>query len=229
MNTDFLWLFDDIDIFILITVCYWILPYSGYISNSSFTIFVVAGWPAKNASLYYKSWIQRYKHGFPSFSSDFTSGCEILLFIWQLINKACAAVMVSGAHLRFPSFNLNLSWTVGSGNGEVTLWEIGLRERLVSKPFKIWEMTNFPLPFQVLIHLRIWSLRNVLSMLFLKYAVLFVECICFILHFSGAKFITSLECLIHWSSETMLWSWFDYVNEPAIVGEFCQVLITNTS
>ncbi|KAL5228439.1 hypothetical protein ABZP36_016704 [Zizania latifolia] len=29
---------------------------------------------------------------------------------------------------------------VGSANGEVTLWEIGLRERLFSKPFKIWDM-----------------------------------------------------------------------------------------
>lgn len=30
---------------------------------------------------------------------------------------------------------------VGSGNGEVTLWEIGLREKFVSKPFKIWDIT----------------------------------------------------------------------------------------
>nr|XP_010938347.1 protein TPR1 isoform X2 [Elaeis guineensis] len=37
---------------------------------------------------------------------------------------------------------------VGSGNGEVTLWEVGLRERLVSKPFKIWEMTAFSPQFQ---------------------------------------------------------------------------------
>ncbi|XP_010245461.1 PREDICTED: protein TPR1-like isoform X2 [Nelumbo nucifera] len=37
---------------------------------------------------------------------------------------------------------------VGSGNGEITLWELGLRERLISKPFKIWEMTSCSLPFQ---------------------------------------------------------------------------------
>ncbi|XP_057957673.1 topless-related protein 2 [Malania oleifera] len=30
---------------------------------------------------------------------------------------------------------------VGCSNGEITLWEIGSRERLVSKPFKIWDMT----------------------------------------------------------------------------------------
>ncbi|XP_010259449.1 PREDICTED: protein TPR1 isoform X3 [Nelumbo nucifera] len=40
---------------------------------------------------------------------------------------------------------------VGSGNGEITLWEIGIRERLVSKPFKIWEMANCSLPFQAAI------------------------------------------------------------------------------
>ncbi|KAF8387763.1 hypothetical protein HHK36_026418 [Tetracentron sinense] len=37
---------------------------------------------------------------------------------------------------------------VGSGNGEITLWEIGLRERLWSKPFKIWEATACSLAFQ---------------------------------------------------------------------------------
>ncbi|XP_010921588.1 protein TPR1 isoform X1 [Elaeis guineensis] len=37
---------------------------------------------------------------------------------------------------------------VGSGNGEVTLWEVGLRERLVSKPFKIWDMTALSSQFQ---------------------------------------------------------------------------------
>lgn len=41
-------------------------------------------------------------------------------------------------------------WTVGSNNGEVTLWELGLRERVISKPFKIWDMTTRPLAFQVL-------------------------------------------------------------------------------
>ncbi|XP_077213919.1 protein TPR1-like isoform X2 [Tasmannia lanceolata] len=40
---------------------------------------------------------------------------------------------------------------VGSGNGEITLWEIGLRERLASKPFKIWDMAACSLPFQAAI------------------------------------------------------------------------------
>ncbi|KAF7817952.1 topless-related protein 3-like [Senna tora] len=37
---------------------------------------------------------------------------------------------------------------VGSNNGEITLWEIGLRERLVSKPFKIWDMSACSLACQ---------------------------------------------------------------------------------
>ncbi|CAL5194794.1 unnamed protein product [Lathyrus oleraceus] len=37
---------------------------------------------------------------------------------------------------------------VGSNNGEISLWEIGLRERLVSKPFKIWDISACSLPFQ---------------------------------------------------------------------------------
>ncbi|KAJ0092037.1 hypothetical protein Patl1_24978 [Pistacia atlantica] len=38
---------------------------------------------------------------------------------------------------------------VGCGDGEITLWEVGLRERLVSKPFKIWESSNCSMPLQV--------------------------------------------------------------------------------
>ncbi|KAK6242997.1 hypothetical protein QUC31_009406 [Theobroma cacao] len=39
---------------------------------------------------------------------------------------------------------------VGSANGEITLWELGMRERLVTKPFKIWEMSTCSLTFQAL-------------------------------------------------------------------------------
>ncbi|XVF31428.1 hypothetical protein REPUB_Repub16aG0145200 [Reevesia pubescens] len=39
---------------------------------------------------------------------------------------------------------------VGSANGEITLWELGMRERLISKPFKIWEMSSCSMPFQAL-------------------------------------------------------------------------------
>uniref|UniRef100_A0A1D1XIF7 Topless-related protein 2 n=1 Tax=Anthurium amnicola TaxID=1678845 RepID=A0A1D1XIF7_9ARAE len=40
---------------------------------------------------------------------------------------------------------------VGSGNGEITLWEIDLREGLVSKPFKIWDMAAHSIAFQTTI------------------------------------------------------------------------------
>lgn len=39
---------------------------------------------------------------------------------------------------------------VGSANGEITLWELGMRERLVSKPFKIWEMSACSMTFQAM-------------------------------------------------------------------------------
>ncbi|XP_059648466.1 topless-related protein 3-like [Cornus florida] len=37
---------------------------------------------------------------------------------------------------------------VGSSSGEITLWEVAMREKLLSKPFKIWDMTPFSLAFQ---------------------------------------------------------------------------------
>ncbi|KAA8545214.1 hypothetical protein F0562_019998 [Nyssa sinensis] len=37
---------------------------------------------------------------------------------------------------------------VGSSNGEITLWEVGMREKLVSKPFKIWDISACTLAFQ---------------------------------------------------------------------------------
>ncbi|KAJ0979858.1 hypothetical protein J5N97_015332 [Dioscorea zingiberensis] len=37
---------------------------------------------------------------------------------------------------------------VGTRNGESTLWEIGLRERLVSKPFEIWDIASCSAQFQ---------------------------------------------------------------------------------
>ncbi|KAJ4957139.1 hypothetical protein NE237_013922 [Protea cynaroides] len=40
---------------------------------------------------------------------------------------------------------------VGSGNGEITLWEIGSHKRLVVKPFKIWDISACSLQFQAAI------------------------------------------------------------------------------
>lgn len=44
-------------------------------------------------------------------------------------------------------YNFNL--VVGSVNGEITLWEVGSREKLTSKSFKIWDMSTCSLSFQV--------------------------------------------------------------------------------
>ncbi|EPS64433.1 hypothetical protein M569_10348, partial [Genlisea aurea] len=37
---------------------------------------------------------------------------------------------------------------VGCNNGDITLWEAGIREKLISKPFKIWDMQACSLSFQ---------------------------------------------------------------------------------
>ncbi|EOY11575.1 TOPLESS-related 2, putative [Theobroma cacao] len=39
---------------------------------------------------------------------------------------------------------------VGSANGEITLWELGMRAKLVTRPFKIWEMSTCSMTFQAL-------------------------------------------------------------------------------
>lgn len=42
-------------------------------------------------------------------------------------------------------------FAVGCADGEITLWEVGLRERIVSKPFKIWNLSSCSVLLQVLI------------------------------------------------------------------------------
>ncbi|KAK6288586.1 hypothetical protein POUND7_000127, partial [Theobroma cacao] len=39
---------------------------------------------------------------------------------------------------------------VGSVIGEITLWELGMRDKLVTKPFKIWEMSTCTTTFKAL-------------------------------------------------------------------------------
>lgn len=121
--------------------------YSGYISCSYSTNCMVVGWPAKNSSLCHESGIKCDKHGLPSFSSHTTIRYEDafdldhspLLFIWFFISYVCSLI-------------------VGTGTGEITLWEIGLRERLVSKPFKLRDIASCSSQFQVLIiHCDFWK------------------------------------------------------------------------
>uniref|UniRef100_A0A8R7K4I4 Uncharacterized protein n=1 Tax=Triticum urartu TaxID=4572 RepID=A0A8R7K4I4_TRIUA len=47
-----------------------------------------------------------------------------------------------------PSRHTLLPILVGSANDEFTLWEIGMHERLVSKPFKIWDLQACSTQFQ---------------------------------------------------------------------------------
>ncbi|KAJ1443545.1 WD40/YVTN repeat-like-containing domain superfamily [Sesbania bispinosa] len=48
-----------------------------------------------------------------------------------------------------PSYHSLLA--VGCANGELSLWEIGLRERLISNPFKIWNISSCSALFQATI------------------------------------------------------------------------------
>ncbi|KAH7573515.1 hypothetical protein JRO89_XS03G0162800 [Xanthoceras sorbifolium] len=41
---------------------------------------------------------------------------------------------------------------VGCADGEITLWEVGLRERVVSKPFKIWDLSTCSVLLQIDAH-----------------------------------------------------------------------------
>ena len=38
--------------------------------------------------------------------------------------------------------------TIGCSNGEISFWEVGMQERLVSKPFKLWDMATCSVLFQ---------------------------------------------------------------------------------
>ena len=48
---------------------------------------------------------------------------------------------------------MKVYYTVGCGNGDITLWEVAMREKLISKPFKIWDISTCSMAFQVLLPL----------------------------------------------------------------------------
>lgn len=74
---------------------------------------------------------------------------------WSLedLPRTVVCSMHQGSNVRsmdfHPSHHTLLA--VGCSNGEITLWEIGMRERLVSKPFKILDMATCSVPFQAAI------------------------------------------------------------------------------
>ncbi|CAM0880713.1 unnamed protein product [Alopecurus aequalis] len=71
---------------------------------------------------------------------------------WSLddLPKTVACTLSQGSNVTSMDFHpsRHTLLLVGSANGEITLWEIGLRERLVSKPFKIWDMQACSAQFQ---------------------------------------------------------------------------------
>ena len=40
-------------------------------------------------------------------------------------------------------------FSVGTNVGEIGLWEVGSRERLISKSFKVWDLNACSMPLQV--------------------------------------------------------------------------------
>jgi hypothetical protein len=39
---------------------------------------------------------------------------------------------------------------VGTNVGDISIWEVGSRERLAHKPFKVWDVPNASMALQVL-------------------------------------------------------------------------------
>lgn len=46
---------------------------------------------------------------------------------------------------------LNYVFVVGTNVGDISLWEVGSRERLAHKPFKVWDLSAATMPLQVLL------------------------------------------------------------------------------
>jgi hypothetical protein len=79
----------------------------------------------------------------------------------------------------FFKLNLTLSFcVVGTNVGEIAIWDVGTKERLAHKVFKVWEIGSCSLPMQVchLFHAVIQSH----GLLIVKYCYL-RENICFML------------------------------------------------
>jgi len=102
-----------------------------------------------------------------------------------------------------PSLTYCVIWTVGSVNGEITLWELISRERLFSKPFKIWDMSACSLQFQVLSDI----------LLYCTCTGIFSSHYCCIFAFHGI----SLLWLVTWEFEaTNLWIWYVISCRPLV-------------
>ena len=50
-----------------------------------------------------------------------------------------------------PHLTMNISFfaEVGTNVGDISIWEVGSRERLVHKTFKVWDLSACSMPLQV--------------------------------------------------------------------------------
>ncbi|KAK6288572.1 hypothetical protein POUND7_000113 [Theobroma cacao] len=71
---------------------------------------------------------------------------------WDDLPRRVALTMHQGSMVTSMYFHpsLHTLLLVGSVNGEITLWELGMLDKLVTKPFKIWDMTACSMTFQAL-------------------------------------------------------------------------------
>ncbi|EOY11573.1 Uncharacterized protein TCM_026711 [Theobroma cacao] len=112
------------------------------------------------------------KVAFPSLEEIFISSLSSMKMIWQNqlptnsfpklqrmkawswddLPRRVALTMHQGSMVTSMDFHpsLHTLLLVGSVNGEITLWELGMLDKLVTKPFKIWDMTACSMTFQAL-------------------------------------------------------------------------------
>lgn len=68
--------------------------------------------------------------------------CNLILFSFVKSSSKCCSDLI--CTLLFLSDN-----SVGTNVGDIGLWEVGSRERLVQKNFKVWDLSACTMPLQV--------------------------------------------------------------------------------
>ena len=65
---------------------------------------------------------------------------------WSLddLPRSIACAIHQGSNMTSMDFHPShhMLLLVGCSNGEISLWEVGMQKRLVSKPFKIWDIVT---------------------------------------------------------------------------------------
>lgn len=108
--------------------------------------FQCSGWISEICSLEFQPRIMSYEHGFSSYPTDTTSR----LSYWRRY------IFVSSLRFLFYFFwekcELYILWmykSVGTNVGDIGLWEVGSRERLMQKNFKVWDLSKCSMTLQV--------------------------------------------------------------------------------